>query len=107
MGTAAAVMLVCLFGTARASIRAADTLLAALLCLIDIECGGCNDYHKNANYDIVDHQALAPFSAYSCFRSLSAFRHSHTRTAANTITAIRPGTKPAPMEPVVIRVPIW
>ena len=46
-------MLVCLFGTARASIRAADTLLAALFCLIDIERGGCNDYHKNANYDIV------------------------------------------------------
>ena len=107
MGTAAAVMLVCLFGTARASIRAADTLLAALFCLIDIERGGCDNYRKNPNYDIVDHQALAPFSAYSCFRSLSAFRHSHTRTAANTITAMRPGTKPAPMEPVVIRVPIW
>ena len=107
MGTAAAVMLVCLFGTARASIRATDTLLAALFCFIDIERSGCDNYHKNANYDIVDHQALAPFSAYSCFRSLSAFRHSHTRTAANTITAMRPGTKPAPMEPVVIRVPIW
>lgn len=46
-------MLVCLFGTARASIRAADTLLAALFCLIDIESGGCNNYHKNANYDIL------------------------------------------------------
>ena len=103
----ATVILIHLFGTAGASIRAADTLLAALFCLIDIERGGCDNYHKNANYDIVDHQAFTPFSAYSCFRSLSAFKHNQVKIAANTITAMRPGTKPAPTSPVVIRVPIW
>ena len=47
------------------------------------------------------------FSAYSEAILLSAFLTSLTTTAAIARTAIRPGTKPTPSVPSVIRVPIW
>ena len=48
--------------------------------------------------------ALRAFSAASL---ASFFLIRLTITAAIAITTIRPGTKPAPTEPVVISVPIW
>ena len=45
----ATVILIHLFGTAGASIRAADTFLTAFFGLIDIQSGSCNDYNKNTN----------------------------------------------------------
>ena len=45
--------------------------------------------------------------AYSLDRFLSDFMHRYPITATIAATAIRPGKKPAPRAPVVIRVPIW
>lgn len=45
----AAVILIHLFGTAGASIWAADTFLTAFFGLINIQSGSCDDYNKNAN----------------------------------------------------------
>lgn len=62
-------------GTARAAIRAANTFLTALLCLIDIESRRRNNDHKNRNYNEINHQEFAPLNAYSLFRSLLVFAH--------------------------------
>ena len=47
------------------------------------------------------------FSAYSAAIFLSVFWIKPKITATIPITTIRPGTKPAPKDPVVISVPIW
>ena len=102
MATAAAAV----FRTAGAAIRTPDTFFPALFRLVDIGRGSSENQHKYTGENEIHHIPLTPLRAYSRWRSLSALRHRYTRTAANTATAIRPGRKPAPSVPVVIRVPI-
>ncbi len=48
-----------------------------------------------------------PYLAEGVFTFFPDLLHSRTTMATMAATAIRPGRKPAPKEPVVIRVPIW
>ena len=51
--------------------------------------------------------AYAVCRLYSAANSRSDLRILHMMMAANTRTAIRPGTKAVPREPVVTSVPTW
>ena len=92
---------------ATTAVGAADAFLATLFRL-DYITGCCADNdHKTRNNNRIFHNYFFPLSAYSVLTFLSAWMHRYTTMAAITATAIKPPTKPAPKEPVVIRVPIW
>ena len=114
--------------------RASDTLDALFLGLVDIRSRAADNDGNDQQYNQIGHihdsfrqdpliglllsvrisrefnqraafaAALRTFSA-AILLSFSLIRL--TITAAIAITTIRPGTKPAPTEPVVISVPIW
>lgn len=92
--------------TAAAAIRATDTLFTAFFRFDHIPDRKADDDHKHSNDNNIFHNYL-PDRAYSALTFLSDLTHRYTTMAAITATAIRPPTKPAPKEPVVIKVPIW
>lgn len=101
--------------TASALHMAADTFCPTFLGLINIPCRRSDDHRKDrCNYEIYHiNRSLyvrvyfpLPLRAYSAWSPLSAFLTMQTTTATITATTIRPGTKPEPTPPVVMRVPI-
>ena len=92
------------------TVGTADALYTAPLFLPDVPDCEAHNQCDNRNDDDVIHKT-APFgnhffSAYSATRELLVFLIKVTITATIAATTIRPGRKPAPTEPVVIRVPI-
>ena len=90
-------------GLAVGTAEALDTLL-----LFPAEIKNCpaKDQNNNCNNKEVLHRQNHFFSAYSADRDLLVLRIRAAITATMAATTIRPGRKPAPTEPVVIRVPI-
>ena len=92
------------------TVGAADALHSAPFFLSDVPNCKADNQCNNPDYDDVIHKT-APFgnhffSAYSAARDLLVFLIKVTITATMAATTIRPGRKPAPTEPVVIKVPI-
>lgn len=92
---------------ARASLAvgAADAFLPTLFGSVNIQARGGDDNDDNNGSDNTFHRHYF-FAAASALTSRLALAISAAITTANTITAIRPPTKPLPRDPVVIRVPI-
>ena len=93
------------------TIGTADALHTAPFLLSDVPNREAHNQCDNRNDDDVIHKT-APlkyyfFSAYSAARFFLALLIRWTITATMARTTIRPGKKPAPRVPVVIRVPIW
>ena len=91
------------------TVGTADALYPTPLFLSDVPNCEADDQCNDRNYDDVIHKT-APFgnhffSAYSAARDLLVLLIKVTITATMAATTIRPGRKPAPTEPVVIRVP--
>ena len=97
---------------AGAAAAAAAAHCAPLLGFVNIADGQAQDQanHHNDNNIFHNFAFLNYFAAFRAFSAASFFPVLWIRyamIAANTATAIRPPRKPAPKEPVVIRVPIW
>ena len=114
--------------------RTADALNALFLGLVDIRSRAADDGGNDQKHNQIGHihdsfrqdpliglllsvrisrefnqraAFAAALRAFSAASLASFFLIRLTITAAIAITTIRPGTKPAPTEPVVISVPIW
>ena len=110
-GTAAAASL-SILPAAAAAIGTADALSSVFLRFIDVKTGRTNDYNQNCNNNYIFHNRSSeapyffPARAFFAASFLSVFTHRSTTKPIITHTAIRPGKKPLPTVPSVIRVPI-
>ena len=87
------------------AVGTADAPDPLLLFPADINNCPAQDQNNNCNHKEVLHRRNYFFRAYSAARDLFVLRIRAAITATMAATPIRPGRKPAPTEPVVIRVP--
>ena len=96
---------------ALACVGTSHTSCAVFLGFVYVSGCAAHNCNYNCNYNKICHFTVTSVKNYLAavfaVLLLSALPIRETTTATITATATRPGTKPAPTEPVVITVPIW